>query len=137
MKKIFLLLITVMLNGCVIYPSRHVAEPSYEISISGESVESVTIASSQDIPEGSCFGGKPLNNEGGNIFVSEPEFRWLKLAFMVPVHVYRPIKICVLGKNKQEYYWAQNIGVMPNSYPKSWKFECDISKGILTCSKTT
>ncbi len=126
-----------MLNGCVIYPSRHVAEPSYEISILGESVENVTIATSQDTPEGSCSGGKPLNNTGGNKFVSEPEIRWLKLAFMVPVNTYRPIKICVLGKDNQEYYWAQNIGVMPNSYPRSWEFECNISKSILTCSKIT
>ena len=138
MKRMLLLIITfVLLSGCVVYPSRHISEPSYEVKISGEPVENVSITSSLGSPEGSCSGGKNLKSSGDNNFVSEPEIKWIKLAFMVPVNTYRLIKICVLDKNGHKYYWSQNIGVMPNSYPDLWVFDCSILKSALTCSKST
>jgi hypothetical protein len=96
LKAYYLLIFTLFLSGCVVYPARHVSEPRYEVNISGEKFEIVQITSALDAKAGTCEGGKVLSLEAGT-FVSEPEYGWLKAAYFVPVDSYKPIKICAVG----------------------------------------
>lgn len=136
MKLFILLAFVFILSGCVIYPARHVSEPRYEVSISGESFSSVQITSSLDASDGACEGGKVLNLES-SAYIAEAEYGWIKVAFMVPVDSHKPIKICAFGEDDREYFWAKNIGVFGSEYPKLWKFKCEVVKGVLSCEKTT
>ena len=136
MKPYFILILTLFLSGCVVYPARHVSEPRYEVEISGDEFEVFKITSALDAKPGTCDGGKVLSLEAG-VYISQPEFGWLKAAYFVPVDSYKPIKICAVDADENSYYWAQNIGVLGNEYPKIWKFKCEISDGSLDCEKIT
>jgi hypothetical protein len=133
---IILLIIAFSLTGCVVYPSRHVSEPRYEVSISGADFESVQISSSLEANEGTCEGGKVLELVE-NIYITEANYGWIKAAYFVPVDSYKPIKICATGKDGYSFYWAENIGVFGSEYPKLWKFQCKVINEQLSCKKIT
>ncbi|WP_045858880.1 hypothetical protein [Teredinibacter purpureus] len=136
MKVFCLLIFTLFLSGCVVYPARHVSEPRYEVWISGDEFEIVRITSALDAKTGTCEGGKVLSLVADR-FVSEPEYGWLKAAYFVPVDSYKPIKICAVGAGGNTYYWEENIGVFGSEYPKLWKFQCKVVNERLSCKKIT
>lgn len=135
MRVLIVLFLVFMLSGCVIYPARHVSEPSYEVSIVGAGISHVKLTSSLDAEDGTCEGGKMLEHAGSNNYVSDPEYGWIKAAFIVPIDAYIPIKICVTGDNNRMYYWAENIGVLGNDYPRVFKFKCEVASEKLDCEK--
>ena len=130
-----LIVLVFFISGCVAYPSKHVSEPRYEVTITGSDVTRVRFSSSLDNTEDNCDIGKNLKLNENGLFVLPEEYGYLKVAFMVPVHLFKPIRICAFSEGN-DFFWTENIGVLPNSYPEVFRFNCTVKEGKMACENS-
>jgi hypothetical protein len=131
----YLVLISLLISGCVIYPTKNIAEPSYRINFTNSGVTDVKVSSSLEATKGTCEYGRTLNKIDDYKFKSNPEYSWVKVKFLVPVDGVKPINVCVTDSENNKLYWNGDMFISGNIVPSIFELSCTIQNTKLLCNE--
>ncbi|WGO98130.1 hypothetical protein QFX18_19165 [Saccharophagus degradans] len=137
MTKIAVVLFSLFVSGCIVYPNKHVSVPGFNVTVLDEDASKVFIDTGSPIDEYFCDSSLEMEQVSRTSFSSSPQYSWLDGKMLVPAYCAITVYICVQASGGVQREWKENIGVFCNKTPSEMKFECSTYQGVLSCSSKT
>ena len=136
-KMRFLILATfVLLQGCIVYPSKSINTPGFKVSIIGSEINEVSLVTRTPIDSLDCKDGVALTRTGENKYELKPKYSSWSTFLLLPADCLISVKICTVDSAGKKHSLRENWGTYCDEGPEYFNVSCEISQGVLSCANT-